>query len=123
MKIIITEGRLNSVVLKWLDKEFGDLTPLVTDKITFYVNKDRLPLFFYYQNDKNGVVKINYYDLWSFLNNIFGLDPHQIEEILKIWLKETYNLGVFGASPFSWKEAKYWIEPIISQIISQTINR
>ena len=113
MKIIITEGRLNSVVLKWLDKEFGDLTPLVTDKVTFYVNKDRLPLFYYYQNDKNGDVKINYVYLWSFLRNIFGLDPHQIEEILKIWLKETYNLGGFRSSPFSWKEAKYWIGPMI----------
>jgi hypothetical protein len=119
MKIIITEGRLNSVVLKWLDKEFGDLTPLVTDKVTFYVNKDRLPLFYYYQNDKNGDVKINYVYLWSFLRNIFGLDGHQTEEILKTWLIETYNLGAFGTSPFSWKDAKYWIKPIISQ----TINR
>ena len=101
------------LALKWLNKKYGDLTEVVTDKITFYVNKDRLPLFFYYQNEKNGDVKINYYDLWSSLSNTFGLDGHQTEEILNIWLKEAYNLGGFRTSPFSWKEAKYWIEPII----------
>ena len=101
------------LILKWLNKKYGDLTEVVTDKITFYVNKDRLPLFYYYQNEKNRDVMINYYYLWSSLNNTFGLDGHQTEEILNIWLKETYNLGGFRSSPFSWKEAKYWIEPMI----------
>ena len=80
------------LVLKWLNKEFGNLTPAIVGDKTFYVDKDRLPLFYYYQDDKNGSVNINYDRLWVFFESIFGLNPLQTKEILTIWLEETYNL-------------------------------
>ena len=92
MKIIITESKLNSVVLKWLDKEFGNLTEVVRDDKIFYVDENGLPLFMYYQDSKNGNVYINYERIWIFFESIFGLKESQTEEILTIWLEDTYNL-------------------------------
>ena len=97
MKIIITENRLNKAVLKWLDKEFGNLTEIVKGKETYYVDQDGLPLFMYYQDEKNGYVYINYERIWQLLETIFGLNGLQVEEILKVWLEETYNLR--GVTP------------------------
>ena len=94
MKIIITESSRDRLVLKWLNKKFGNLTPnesvnhksksalkwlnmlvgdltkVVKSSRTFYVNKDGLPLFYYYHFKKNGDVYISYDIIWSFLNPI-----------------------------------------------------
>jgi hypothetical protein len=99
MKIIITESSRDRLVLKWLNREFGDLTPVVKGNRTFYVDKDRKPLFFYYQNEKNGSVYINYERIWVFFESIFGLKRPQTQEILKVWLEEIYNLR--GLTPWS----------------------
>ena len=82
----------NSIIIKWLNKEFGNLTEVVRDDRTFYVDEDRKPLFYYYQDSKNGYVYINYDRIWVFFESIFGLKELQTEEILKVWLEETYNL-------------------------------
>jgi hypothetical protein len=80
------------LVLKWLNKEFGNLTSVVRDNRTYYVDEDRKPLFYYYQDLKNGNVYINYARIWVFFESIFGLKDLQTEEILTIWLEQTYNL-------------------------------
>ena len=85
------------LVLKWLNKEFGDLTPAIVGDKTYYVDKDRLPLFYYFQDLKNGYVFMSYYRLWVFFESIFGLNPLQTEEILTIWLEQVYNLR--GVTP------------------------
>jgi hypothetical protein len=51
----------------------------------------------YYQDEKNGYVYINYERIWQLLETIFGLNGLQVEEILKVWLEETYNLR--GVTP------------------------
>ena len=93
MKIIITEGKLNKVILNWLDKEFGNLTEVVRDHRTHYVDQNGLTLFYYYPNDKIKYIFIDYTRIWIFFESIFGLDHFQIQDILKIWLEETYNLS------------------------------
>jgi hypothetical protein len=85
------------LILKWLNKKFGNLTSVVGDNRTFYVDKDRKPLFYYYQDSKNGNVYINYDRIWVFFGSIFGLKDLQTQEILTIWLEQTYNLR--GATP------------------------
>ena len=80
------------IVLKWLNKEFGNLTPVVKNDKTFYVDKDRLPLFYYYQDSKNRYVYINYERIWFLIESIFGLEELETQDILKVWLEETYNL-------------------------------
>ena len=92
MKIIITESKLNRVVLNWLDNEYGNLTKLVKNNKTFYVDQEGLPLFMFYQDKKNGSVYINYEKIWQLLETIFGMKHQQTRDILKIWLEETYNL-------------------------------
>ena len=86
------------IVLKWLNKGFGDLTLVVKGDITYYVDKDQKPLFYYYQDSKNGYVNINYDRIWVFFNSIFGLKDPQAQGILKVWLEETYNLRVVTPS-------------------------
>ena len=95
MKIIITESSRDRLVLKWLNREFGDLTPAVVGDKIFYVDENRKPLFYYYQDSKNGYVYINYDRIWVFFNSIFGLNYTESEEIMKVWLGETYNLRGF----------------------------
>ena len=85
--------------LKWLNKEFGDLTKVVGDNETFYVDKDRKPLISYYKDDLRnyGTVYINYDRIWVFFKSIFRMGYVQTDEILKIWLEQTYNLK--GVNP------------------------
>jgi hypothetical protein len=101
------------LVLKWLNKKFGDLTPAVVDDKIFYVDENRKPLFYYYQGLKNGYVYINYDRIWVFFNSIFGLKDLQTQEILKVWLEETYNLrGVTPTDKSQFKDFS-WRRPII----------
>ncbi len=99
MRYIITENKLDKVVITWLNDKFGNLKPIVDGDTTFYVNEDRLVLFYYSQDRKNGCVYINYNEIWSFLESIFGLKSLQIKGIITHWLEETYNLK--GLTPIS----------------------
>jgi hypothetical protein len=85
------------IILKWLNKEFGNLTPVVKGERTFYVDKDRLPLFYYYRDQKNGWVYVNYVRIWSFLGSVFIMNDLKISELLKVWLEDTYTLR--GVTP------------------------
>ena len=87
------------IILKWLNKEFGNLTPVVKGERTFYVDKDRLPLFYYYQDQKNGLVYVNYVRIWSFLGSVSIIKDLEIKGLLKVWLEDTYNLR--GVTPRS----------------------
>jgi hypothetical protein len=80
------------IILKWLNKEFGNLTSVVRDNKTFYVDKDGLHLFVYYQDEKNGWIWISYKKIWLFLESVFSMKDLEIKELLKAWLEDTYNL-------------------------------
>ena len=80
------------IIINWLNKEFGDLTPVVVGDRTYYVGENRKPLFMYYQDLKNGYVYVNYDRIWVFFESIFGLKRPQTQEILKVWLEQTNNL-------------------------------
>ena len=41
---------------------------------------------------KNEIVYINYYEIWSVLEDKFGLKYSETQELTKIWLDEVYNL-------------------------------
>ena len=81
--------------------QFNDLTPeetVAVDKI-YYIDKNRFPLFYYYHDEKNGNVYISYYRIWSFFSDVIGLGNKVIQNIIKKWLEETYNLK--GLTPNS----------------------
>ena len=72
--------------------QFNDLIPVEKHDKILYVDKDRLPLFYYYLDDNNGYVYINYERIWMFFYNVFEFETPEIKDILKNWLEETYNI-------------------------------
>jgi hypothetical protein len=73
-------------------EQFNDLTPVEKGGDLYYVNKDRSPLFAYSQDRKSSIVWVNYDRIWMFFEEIIGLDEMEIQDILKYWLEETYNI-------------------------------
>jgi hypothetical protein len=72
--------------------QFNDLTIVETDNKIVYVDKDRLPLFYYFPDEKNGYVYFNYDRIWMFFSDVIGLKYSEIQTIINNWLEETYNL-------------------------------
>jgi hypothetical protein len=93
MKIIITESRLERVAFNWLNDNFGDLEPYETEKYTccIYYLKNKNVVFEYNKKDKD--VFINY-EISTFLKHFLSRDSQQIQELMKEWIKEYYNLKV-----------------------------
>jgi len=44
-------------------------------------------------NKQDNTVHINHHVIWSFLREGFGLDYNEIQEVMKEWLSEVYNLS------------------------------
>ena len=107
------ENKLDKVIITWLNDKFGNLTEVVRGYKTFYINEDRIILFYYYQHEKNGFVYINYDEIWSFLKSIFGLESEQIKGVITHWLEETYNLK--GLTPI-------WTSFGTSCLLEETYN-
>ena len=76
----------------WLKDNFDNLKPVIKDIRTYYVDSERNPIFYYYQDSENGDVYISYGRIWSVLKKDFGLNRTEIQELIKGWLEETYNL-------------------------------
>jgi hypothetical protein len=77
--------------------QFNNLKPIVKGNKIYYVDENNKPLFYYYQDDENGYCYINYDRIWSFFDDIFGYKYPEIQQLIKRWLGETYNLG--GLTP------------------------
>lgn len=94
MKLIITENKRNRVIIKWLNSEFGDLTPFKTGKYPNYIYfmKDGEVVFDY--NKKNGSVAVSNDKIWSILESFFELKYKEIQDLTKQWVEEHYKLGV-----------------------------
>ena len=104
-KETITESvdNISKSALKFLNKLYGNLTKVVIDDVTYYVDENRNIIITYNLKQKLtediGYVYINYDRIWEFLISTFNLNISQAEEILTIWLEETY--GIRGFVPFS----------------------
>ena len=96
MKYIITENKLENVVIKYLDRFYGDLREYKTDKNPAYI-------FFV----KNGKAYMKYkvtidvvwvdYGIYNDLENVFSLNYEEITSIIEKWIKLRYN--VKGLTP------------------------
>jgi hypothetical protein len=91
MKLIITENKLNDVVIKFLNKNYSDLKPYETENYPFSIFYIRDGEIFFEYNKENGRVYISYEHIWSFLERIFSMEYKQIQEVTKLWLEERYN--------------------------------
>ena len=72
---------------------FDDLDVVQSEKnpvLTLYRYKPKHNLMTH--DRKNRYVYINYDEIWSFLEDPFGLSHSEIQELTKTWLNESYNL-------------------------------
>ena len=86
--------KIEKIGLKWLNDNYSNLEIYTTEKqrnIIFYMKNGK---YIYHYNTKNGVVYINYYEIWSFLESYFGMNIQQIRDLTKVWVEEQYKLGV-----------------------------
>ncbi len=72
--------------------QFNDLTRVEKDNLIYYVDKDKLPLFSHFKDRKYKDVFISYYRIWLFFEDVMGMDDKEIQDIIKKWLEEIYNL-------------------------------
>ena len=95
MKYIITENQNEKLIIKYLNKEYGDLKEYRTDEYpesVFYIKDKKV-----YMEPENDVLWVDYYTIWQDLINIFSLKNSEIKHIITHWVKETYNLE--GVTP------------------------
>ena len=91
MKYIITESRLNNLILKWMDDSYGDLNKIDYPYSTFvYLTRDDSTFFSY--DKRNGYVRGHSREVGEYLQSLFNLDIDQMEEITKLWLRTRYDL-------------------------------
>jgi hypothetical protein len=62
---------------------------------------------------KNGYVYINYDEIWSVLEDKFGLNYGEIQELTRVWLDEVYNLRGVTPESLSTKIAMRWMRSTI----------
>ena len=93
-EIVFIKGDLREAGLSWLNEIYGNLKPVEKDGKIFYVDLESKPLFMYNDNQesKNGHYYIDYYRIWSFFESYFGMEYNEIQDLMKVWLGETYNL-------------------------------
>ena len=93
MDIQVNKVQLERIVIKWLNKNFGDLTPKKrkdNPNVFFYVNSNNKVMMEY--NQKNGNVYIHNLNIWSKIGSLFHLDYRDIQSIMKVWMEDTYKL-------------------------------
>ncbi len=73
-----------------LRNQFNDLSKVEKYSKIFYEDKDKKPLMMY--SPGSNLVYIHYDRIWLFFEKIFKLDYDDIEDILKKWLSDTFNL-------------------------------
>ena len=109
MKIIITESKIYNIAKKQLIKRFGNLTPVEYDSYPnrlFYV--DEKGNLYFELTDWNDEVLVDYYTIWSFLEDTFQLEYKQIQQLTKEWIEEYYNLEVGEIRMLMGKASSRW---------------
>ena len=95
MKVIITESKINNIVIKWLNKDYGNLRKSASPgnfRFIHYKDENNQTVFLFNRN--TGVVTITNKSLYHYLNDMFGLTRYQLNDILRPWFEQSYNLHV-----------------------------
>ena len=97
MKYIITENKMEKVILHFLNKRYGDLKVYKTYKYPnsiFYIKDKKI----YMEHDlENDNLWVDYDTIWTELGNLFSLKYNEIHSIITKWVEEAYNLR--GVTP------------------------
>ena len=96
MDIQVNEEQMFRVVIKWLNMYYGDLTPKtylnIPGKVLYLDKRSRTVLEYEKDNQYEPTVWVDTDILWSKITDIFHIKYNEIQSILEVWLKETYNL-------------------------------
>jgi hypothetical protein len=95
MDIQVNKHQLERVVIKWLNKYFGNLKTKINSKYNgsiFYVDSNNEIIMKY--SPTNGHIYVNYYKVWSKIELLFHIRDIDIELIITMWLKDTYKINV-----------------------------
>jgi len=94
MDIQVNKHQLERVVIKWLNKYYGNLTlkeiSYFTDTV-FYFNPNNKQMMDY--NTDNGILHVNN-DILMSLVNMFKLTYADVRTIVPKWMHETYDIDV-----------------------------
>ena len=104
MNIQVNKHQLERVVIKWLNKYFGNLTPKTTEKypeLVSYVNPSNEVMVEYDKETER--VYINYDEIWLKIESLFHLNYDDTKSVIRVWMEEYYNLE--GVTP--WKGVRY----------------
>lgn len=74
-------------------KDYENLTYHGNDRRAFYVDSQNETLFYFYHGHKYGGCYFKYYDFWKVIEGGYGMKLPEIQEVLKVWLGLTYDLG------------------------------
>jgi hypothetical protein len=89
MKYIITESRLENIILSWLDTEYGDLERYHrTEFREVYFSKNGRFKFMYNLRTKQLYVVS---EIWNFISNMFSLDYDETGDILLNWCNNKFK--------------------------------
>jgi hypothetical protein len=116
MDIQVNKHQLERVIIKWLNKYYGNLIQKkhkYYPNSVFYVNSDNEVLMEY--SPINKYIHIHHEYIYLKIQSLFHLNYLQVQSIIKVWLKEKpYELGevtpsAFVVSPLtSWKRHTNW---------------
>jgi hypothetical protein len=102
--------QLVRVVIQYLNMKFGNLTPKTNPKrpeSIFYIDPNRVMMEY---DEKNGVVYINYGQIWFKIESLFSLDHRETQSIMKVWLERDYNLRNLKQMKLASDKATNWRE-------------
>ena len=74
---------------------------------------DKFGLSGYVREIEDGYVYIDYDDIWSVLEEHFGLKYSEIQELTKMWLGEVYNLRGITTFTSMVSNPESWVRSII----------
>jgi hypothetical protein len=101
MKYIITESRLNNIVIKWLNDNYGELRGMENPHGTiYYKNKDGNTMFKY--NPDYGITSIEDSELQNTLINMFDVSPDSLNKVFTPWFNETYDIDSDNTQYTTW---------------------
>ena len=92
MKYIITESQFEDGVINYLNEMYGDLkeyrTDLHPESLFFVKGKEVLMEL----NTENMRLEVDCDTIWEDLETVFSIDYDDVENIIKKWMEDTYNL-------------------------------
>jgi hypothetical protein len=92
MDIEVNREQVFRVVIKWLDKHFGNLRPVEHNTFSeslFYVNPNNKVIMEWVPEHEDVWVDS---DIWLMMESIFHLNEMDTQSILEVWLRNTYGL-------------------------------